>query len=303
MNARSLVFALLLSAAMTSSIAAPRVPAAAAAPNAAQSPSGDQFPNKSITIYVADFDLDFARLAGTPSPPGNPTSRPVPPASNGAANSGVSGTSAGPSAPQQQSSAVTPASSAGSRTAQPDGARADATHTDAPADGSRSDGSRADGSKPEVIQEDSPRAQAARLIDLTSRTLVKVLEQQGYAVRRMHGIATQPDRGIIIRGVFAQLDETKTLRRTVIGGAVTNPNMLIYVGIGNLSKPEQTMYTVVAPPTADNVGPAISLSVYAPIGRYEVERDPSEESVKLFANGVAADLTRLLNANSLALQQ
>ena len=298
MNARSLVLAsvlaLVLSAALTPCMAAAGLPAAAAAPHAAQSPSGDQFPNKSITIYVADFDLDFARLAGTPPPPGNPTSRPVPPASNGATNSSGSGASATPNPPPTQTSAPP----TGSRTTQPDGARADATHNDASADGSR-----ADGSKPEVIQEDSPRAQAAKLVDLTSRTLVKVLEQQGYVVRRMHGIAAPPDRGIIIRGVFAQLDETKTLRRTVISGAVTNPNMLIFVGIGNLAKPEQTMYTVVAPPTADNVGPAISLSVYAPIGRYELERDPSEESLKLFANGVAADLTRLLNANSLALQQ
>jgi uncharacterized protein DUF4410 len=295
MSARSVVLALIFSVAMTPCIAAPRLPAAAALPRAAQSPSGDTFPNKSITIYVADFDLDFARLAGTPPPPGNPTSRPVPPASNGATNSGGSGAAATPNPPQAQAS-VGPL--AGSRTTQSDGARPDAARTDAPADGSRNDGS-----KPDVIQEDSPRAQAARLVDLTSRTLVKILEQQGYLVRRMRGIATQPDRGIIIRGVFAQLDETKTLRRTVIGGAVTTPNMLVYVGIGNLAKPEQTMYTIVAPPTADNVGPAISLSVYAPIGRYEVERDPSEESVKLFANGVAVDLTRLLNANSLALQQ
>lgn len=298
MNARSLVLALVFSAAMTPCIAAPKLPAGAAPPRAAQSPSGDPFPNKSITIYVADFDLDFARLAGTPPPPGNPTSRPIPPAPNAATNSGGSGASAAPNPPQAQTSAATP-TAAGSRATQSDGARPDAARNDA----SAGDGSKADGAKPDVIQEDSPRAQAARLIDLTSRTLVKVLEQQGYTVRRMRGITTQPDRGIIIRGVYAQLDETKTLRRTVIGGAVTNPNMLIYVGIGNLSKPEQTMYTVVAPPTADNVGPAISLSVYAPIGRYEVEREPSEESVKLFANGVAADLTRLLNANSLALQQ
>jgi hypothetical protein len=290
MNARSLVLALVFSSAMTPCIAAPR---------AAQSPSGDQFPNKSITIYVADFDLDFARLAGTPPPPGNPTSRPVPPTSTGATNSAGSGSSPAPNPPPTQASAT----SAGSRTTQSDGARPDAARTDTSADGSRGDGSRADASKPDVIQEDSPRAQAARLIDFTSRTLVKVLEQQGYTVRRMHGVAAPPDRGIIIRGVFAQLDETKTLRRTVIGGAVTTPNMLVYVGIGNLAKPEQTMYTIVAPPTADNVGPAISLSVYVPIGRYEVERDPSEESLKLFANGVAADLTRLLNANSLALQQ
>jgi Domain of unknown function (DUF4410) len=294
MNARSLVLALAFSSAMIPCIAAPRLPAAAAAPHAAQSPSGDQFPNKSITIYVADFDLDFARLAGTPPPPGNPTSRPVPPAPNGAPNSGGSGASA-PNPPQAQASA---APLAGSRTTQSDGARPDAARADAAVDGTR-----ADGSKPDVIQEESPRAQAARLVDLTSRTLVKILEQQGYLVRRMRGIAMQPDRGIIIRGVFAQLDETKTLRRTVIGGEVTTPNMLVYVGIGNLAKPEQTMYTIVAPPTADNVGPAISLSVYAPIGRYEVEREPSEESLKLFANGVAADLTRLLNANSLALQQ
>ena len=303
MNARSLVLApvlaFVLSAVLTPCMAAPRFPAAAAVPRAAQSPSGDTFPNKSITIYVADFDLDFARLAGTPPPPGNPTSRPVPPAPNGATNSSGSGASATPNPPPTQTSAPP----TGSRTAQPDGARADAPRNDTPADGPRGDGSKADGSKTEVIQEDSPRAQAARLVDLTSRTLVKVLEQQGYVVRRTHGIAAPPDRGIIVRGVFAQLDETKTLRRTVVGGAVTNPNMLIYVGIGNLSKPEQTMYTIVAPPTADNVGPAISLSVYAPIGRYELERDPSEESLKLFANGVAADLTRLLNANSLALQQ
>jgi Domain of unknown function (DUF4410) len=283
MNAPARALALVLSAAMTPCIAAPGLPAAAAARRAAQSPSGDTFPNKSITIYVADFDLDFARLAGTPPPPGSPTSRPVTPAPNAAPNSGAS---------------AAPGPSAGSRTPSSDGVKPDSARNDTPADGSRGDGA-----KPEVILEDTPRAQAARLVDLTSRTLVKILEQQGYVVRRMRGIATQPDRGIIVRGIFAQLDETKTLRRMVIGGAVTTPNMLVYVGIGNLAKPEQTMYTIVAPPTADNVGPAISLSVYAPIGRYEVEREPSEESVKLFATGVAADLTRLLNANALALEQ
>jgi hypothetical protein len=289
MNAPSLVLALVLSAAMTPCVAAPRLPAAAAVPRAAQSPSGDTFPNKSITIYVADFDLDFARLPGTAPPPGNPTSRPVTPAPNGAPNSGGSSASAVPNPPPPQTSVP----STPSRTTLPDAARPDAARND----------TSPDGSKPEVIQEDTPRAQAARLVDLAARTLVRGFEQQGYAVRRMRGIATRPDRGIIVRGVFAELDETKTLRRTVIGGAVTTPNMLVYVGIGNLAKPEQTMYTIVAPPTADNVGPAISLSVYAPIGRYELEREPSEESVKSFANGVAADLTRLLNANSLALEQ
>ncbi|HZC65977.1 MAG TPA: DUF4410 domain-containing protein, partial [Candidatus Dormibacteraeota bacterium] len=200
-------------------VAAPGLPKVAGAPLAAQSPSGDTFPNKSITIYVADFDLDFARVPGTHPPPGNPTDRPVSPTANAAPNLG-SGSSAATTSPQAQAS-TTPAPSAGSRTTSSDRARSDAAHNDAATDGSRGDRTREDGTKPEVIQEDSPRAQAAKLVNLTSRTLVKVLEQQGYVVRPIRGTTAQPDRGIIIRGVFAQLDETKTLRRVVVGGAVT----------------------------------------------------------------------------------
>ena len=155
----------------------------------------------------------------------------------------------------------------------------------------------------EGSSDDSPRALAAKLVDLTSTTLVKVLEQEGYSVRRLRTTATPPDSGVIIRGVFAQVDPAFGLRREVVGGVATDPKMQLFVGIGNLSRPEQTLYAVISPQPADNLGPLISVSAYAPVGRYELDKDPTEDSLRRTARNIAGDLTRLLNANPLALEQ
>jgi hypothetical protein len=274
----------------------------------AQTPSSDSFPNKSIVIYVADFDLEAVHGPSA----GGPTSRvaispPLVPAANSAVISATTGiqTPAIGAAPQANGT-VAGGVSASNTPANADAQKADAASAqlvrgDASdkSDAQKSDAQRNDAVK--IAAEDSPRVQAAKLVDLASNTLVKVLEQQGYAVRRLRSNAIVPDSGVIIRGVFAQVDENATLRRAVIGGAVSAPEMLLFVGVGNLARPDQTLYAVVSPAPADNVGPGISLSVYVPVGRYELENLPSEELLKKTSGAIAADLTRLLNANPLAL--
>jgi hypothetical protein len=273
---------------------------AAAAEPAPQTPSSDSFPNKSITVYVADFDLDavhWSRVSG------GPTSRVATPApgqageTSGAAATGSGATPSGNSATTSTANSSTSSANAGDAQ-KTDGQKSEIARSDT----QTADGQKSEASKSDPAAGDSPRTQAAKLVDLTSTTLVKVLEQQGYVVKRLRNMGTRPDTGVIIRGVFAQLDENSALRRVVVGGAVSDPRIFLFVGIGNLAKPDQTLYAVVAPAPADNVGPAISLSVYAPVGRYELEREPSEELLKKTATNIAADLTRLLNANPLALE-
>jgi hypothetical protein len=304
---------LALSLTATLGLVIPASRGAAGDPPAPQTPSSDSFPNKSITIYVADFDLDAVHSSRAS---GGPTSRATTPATapqTGETSGGAAiGSTANSSAASNATSNATsnPTSNAGSNA---NSAASSATGGDTQkADGQKSENVRidtqtSDAQKTDALRTDpavpdSPRVQAAKLVDLTSTTLVKVLEQQGYVVKRLRGAGARPDSGVIIRGVFAQLDENSALRREVIGGAVTDPRVFLFVGIGNLAKPDQTLYMVVAPAPADNVGPAISLSVYAPIGRYELERDPSEELLKKTATNIAADLTRLLNANPLAVE-
>lgn len=296
-------------------VLAPPCQAARPARHFLQTPSGDPFPNKSIIIYVADFDLQATHGPGSS---GGATNR------NAASNvsSGVTPnatanvpapaipstatvTATTPLAPQGSAASATVAANESadsvatadaqkSQSQKPDPARGETPNADA---------QKSEAPKTDSSTDDSPRAQAAKLVDLTSTTLVKVLEQQGYSVRRLRGGASPPDSGVIIRGVFAQVDANFGIRRAVIGGLATDPKMLLFVGIGNLARPEQSVYAVVSPQPADNIGPLISVSAYAPVARYELDRDPSEELLTRAATNIASDLTRLLNANPLALQQ
>ncbi len=252
-----------------------------------QSPSADVFPNKSIIIYVADFDLQATH---DPAATGNSANRNATSNANSNAAANVN----------SQASTSATATSPAAATSPPVGAVVTA---DAQNNATKVDAIKVDAAKGDPPADDSPRAQAAKLVDLASTTLVKVLEQEGYSARRLKNGASPPDSGVVLRGVFAQVDANSGLRRVVIGGLATDAKMQLFVGIGNLARPEQPVYAVVSPQPADNLGPLISVSVYAPVGRYELDRDPSEELLKQTATGIAGDLTRLLNANPLALQQ
>lgn len=264
-----------------------------------QTPSSDAFPNKSIVVYVADFDIGATDAPGTVR---TAASRRVV-AVNAASTAGAGATPGAAAAP------ANPAPAAGGSAA--DGATADGSatqpETQAP------DGQKPDAQKPDVQKLDagksedagdgSPRVQAAKLVDLTSRTLVKMLQQAGYTARRLRNSTTLPDSGVVIRGVFAQVDANAGLRRVILGGAVTDPKMLLFVGVGNLARPEQSLYQVVGAQSVGALGPVISVSAYAPISRYELGRDPSEDELKATAEQISADVTRLLNANPLAVEQ
>jgi Domain of unknown function (DUF4410) len=274
-------------------VVAPNACAARAAQPVPQTPSGDPFPNKAVTIYVADFDLQATHAPGSS---GSSLNR-VEASSGGAPLSGgaSTGTSTGTSG-----AAVSAAAPGGPAPVPPASATADGQRTG----GQKSEATRAEGDAAKVDgqTDDSPRAQAAKLVELTATTLVKILEQYGYTARRLRGSASRPDSGVILQGVFAQVDPNFGIRRVVIGGLATDPQMLLFVGVGNLAKPAQDLYAVISPQPADNLGPLISVSVYAPIGRYELDREPSEELLKRAATQIASDVTQLLNANPLALQ-
>ncbi|MGA2421488.1 MAG: DUF4410 domain-containing protein [Candidatus Acidiferrum sp.] len=267
-------------------------------PGNPQTPSGDVFPDKSVIIYVADFDLQATHAPGTATNSGSRTANP--PANATAPVSAT--TTVAAQATNSPAGSGELADGSKSEAQKLDLARADAQNSD----GQKSDAVKTDPAKADAARmdaEDSPRVQAAKLVDLTATTLVKVLEQQGYAALRLRNGASAPDSGVVIRGVFAQVDPEFGIRRVVIGGLATDPKMLLFVGVGNLAKPEQAVYAVISPQPADNVGPLISVSAYAPVGRYELDRDPSEELLRRMGTSIAGDLTRLLNANPLALEQ
>jgi hypothetical protein len=147
-----------------------------------------------------------------------------------------------------------------------------------------------------------PSVQARRLMDFFAATVVETLQKSGYTARRARG-ATLP-KGALLRGVFAEPDEKNRIRRTLLGGTSINPKFFLYVGIFNLSRPDQPLYQLAAEqPGGSQFGPVITLNNYIPLAKYELDKNPTEEDVRKICSQIAASLAALLAANLNAFSQ
>lgn len=152
--------------------------------------------------------------------------------------------------------------------------------------------------------EETPADRANALVNAVSENLLRALKQAGYDARRLPAGASMPQLGLRIRGVFAEADERNRARRLLVGGEPVSPNMILFVGVNNLTRPEQPLYELADPPANDpRHGPVITVTSYVPAERFEVSREPSDDELKKISKQIAADFTALVNANHLLLAQ
>lgn len=149
-------------------------------------------------------------------------------------------------------------------------------------------------------KQDSPAEKASKLVDFMSTTLVKELEKTGYTARRLRPGEARPTEGVGIHGVFAEPDEQNRLRRAVVGDGPGLGKMELFVGVSNLARPEQALYAVADPKSENKPGAVITVTSYAPVAKFEMEKNATEKTVKDTASTIVADLGLLLNANSAA---
>jgi uncharacterized protein DUF4410 len=224
-------------------------------------------PAGAMVVYVSDFDLDVVHRKPSPKPATRTSSRSSP---RGALRS-PSGVPRRPSS----ASVSGPATSPG-----PDSSDASPEETPAPAD----------------------RANA--LVNAVSENLIRALKRAGYDARRLLADEPLPKLGLRIRGVFAEADERNRARRLLVGGEPVSPNLILFVGVNNLTRPEQPLYALADPPANDpRHGPVITVTSYAPAERFEVSRDPSGDELEKISKQIAADFTALVTANRLSLAQ
>jgi hypothetical protein len=151
---------------------------------------------------------------------------------------------------------------------------------------------------------EAPTEQASRLIDFMSTTLVKELEKAGYTAHRLRPNDDRPTDGIGIKGIFAEPDDQNRLRRAVLGTITVAGKMALFVGIGNLARPDQALYAVASTANAEEKSPTvITVSAYAPVAKFEIEKNVTEKAIKDTASNIVADLNALLGVNVVALVQ
>jgi hypothetical protein len=222
-------------------------------------------PAGAMVVYVSDFDLDVVHR--------KPSQKPAPRTSSPASPHGVSRSPSG--VPRNAPAA----SVSGSATSQ------GSDSSDTPA-------------------EETPADQANALVNAVSENIIRALNQAGYDARRLPAGESLPKLGVRIRGVFAEADEQNRARRLLIGGEPVSPNIILFVGVNNLTGPQQALYELANPPANDpRHGPVITVTSYAPAERFEVSRDPSGEELRRISKQIAADFTALVSNNRLSLAQ
>ena len=225
-------------------------------------------PGNSKVVYVKDFELEIVRRSADKNSSAGDASDPA--SSQAGASSAPRGTSSSP-----------PANSSGKPAGSP--------VTGQPAD-SRG--------------ENSASIRANALVNAMSENLVKALEKAGYTVHRQRAGEAASQAGLRIRGVFAEPDEENRVRRLVVGGDSTTPKMLLYVGVDDLTRPEQPLYELAKPPSNDaKHGPVITVTSFSPVVRFELNKNLSDDDLKKTAGDIVADLNELLRANPMVVSQ
>jgi uncharacterized protein DUF4410 len=230
--------------------------------------------NSKGLVYVSDFGLHVMNPSGT--------------------------TSAGAPASSETGSSNVPASNA---------SRSPSITT--PQNGTAA-GSKARG--PVWQETDLPQTRASKLVDFMSMSLLRALEKAGYTARRSKADEARPERGVLLRGVFAETDGQNHIRLALLGSGLPAREFLVYWGVQNLASADQPLYEIenpnlpgLQPPegkTPDNrYGPVITVTSYAPVAKFAMDKDPTEEQVQKIASDIITSLTALLSANPAALAE
>lgn len=144
---------------------------------------------------------------------------------------------------------------------------------------------------------DLPSAQARRLTDFFTASLLQALNKRGFPAARTDG--QKAPAGALIRGVFTEPDARNRTRRALLGSASPGTRFFLYVGVFNLAREEQLLYQL-APTQTQNerYGPVITLNTYIPLAKFELDKNPSEEDVRKICEQIAASLVSLLADNT-----
>ncbi len=150
-------------------------------------------------------------------------------------------------------------------------------------------------------QAEEARKQASRLVDRMAANLVLALQKAGYTAVRLRPGDARPDHGLLIRGLFAEVDDQNHWRRAVIRSGSDSGKIQMLVTVANLTKPDQPLYEIAHLPDSENKpGVVITLSPYVPLAKFDLEKDAPEEAFQKTAARIVTDLTTLLNANPAA---
>ena len=153
--------------------------------------------------------------------------------------------------------------------------------------------------RPRKREQHDPQAQAKKLVDTMSDSIVSDLEKAGFKAERLAPGTPKPAAGVWVHGVFTQVDEGSQVRRAVLGFGAGDVKMQLYVTMSDLSKPDQPLYEAASNTTSGKKpGAVITLNPYVAAAKFVMEQNAPEKTVKKTAGEISRHIEQHLLQNT-----
>ncbi len=144
-------------------------------------------------------------------------------------------------------------------------------------------------------EQKDPEAQAKKLVDTMSTSLVSDLQKAGYNAIRLTPGQTNPTVGALVHGVFTEVDEGSRIHRAVIGFGSGEATMSLYVTLSDLAHPNVPLYNSTdSSDSGKKPGAVITMNPYAAAIKFVMEKNAPEKTVKKTAEQITKELTTQL---------
>lgn len=137
-----------------------------------------------------------------------------------------------------------------------------------------------------------PAARAREIVDLMSTSLVKELIKLGLNAQHVNSDEALPGVGLLVRGVFTQVDQGNHLRRTIIGFGAGETELQLIVSVADLSQGSPTPFYEIDT-TAESrklPGAVITLNPYVAAAKFVLSSRDLDRNVTQTASKVAAEI-------------
>ena len=152
--------------------------------------------------------------------------------------------------------------------------------------------------RPRKRKQHDPEAQAEKLVDLMSQSIVKDLQKAGYSSERLAAGDARPASGAWVQGVFTEVDEGNRVHRAIIGFGSGEAKMTLFVSLTDLTKPEKPLYDQSTTDTSGKkLGAVITMNPYVAAAKFVMEKNAPEKTVKKTASEISANLVAQLRAH------
>jgi hypothetical protein len=149
--------------------------------------------------------------------------------------------------------------------------------------------------RPSKREQKDPEAQAKKLVDTMSKSLVDDLHKAGYKAQRLSPEDPNPSTGALVTGVFTEVDEGNRMHRALIGFGSGSAKMDLYVTMSDLASPEKPLYNLAQEDTSGKKpGAAITLNPYVAAAKFAMEKNAPEKMVKKTASEISSEVVKHL---------